>query len=580
MSEGPARTPPAAPTRLRRFWRYARALAAPLVIWVLVVVALRAPLSNWLQGEDSYDQDALKEWLDEARGFSGTLREMVGSYLERVGRLAEVERQADGKPTVELLLARKDAYVKRMEINTHLETLGNPPTKVLVGQLPLFPTFYRMQVRFNFAGLPAPRPPAPGEPPEEEPFDAPVTWDSGLPSDASQFQELEHEIVPGRATVYLRYQLHAYNKRWRIEQAHKLRLRQLSVLAVAATVIGLAWLVLLQRRERERESQRLLAQQQVHETERRLLREERRHEETERKLLEQRLATQAAERTALELKSQLYASIGIMAGSYAHNIKNLLVRPNDLLRRCLDADALSPEQALMLHEVQQTLGTVTERLQQILQTVRRDPSRSEQRVLDLHEVVRDLQRTWADLARDKWKLEVVVEAGPGGGGPLRIEGDVSHLQQAVENLLFNARDATFEMRSHLRDAARKDEGLGATARRQALIAAAAWRGRVVLRARREAGEVVLEVSDNGAGMTDEVRRRCTETHFSTKRDNALYEGHSTGMGLGLSFVVAILEHHRARLEIESVPLRGTTFRVRFPAAKEATAAVESMPAGG
>ena len=73
-----------------------------------------------------------------------------------------------------------------------------------------------------------------------------------------------------------------------------------------------------------------------------MLQEARRHEETERKLLEQRLATQAAERQALELKSQLYASIGIMAGSYAHNIKNLLVRPNDLLRRCLEADGLSP----------------------------------------------------------------------------------------------------------------------------------------------------------------------------------------------------------------------------------------------
>jgi signal transduction histidine kinase len=78
--------------------------------------------------------------------------------------------------------------------------------------------------------------------------------------------------------------------------------------------------------------------------------------------------------------------------------------------------------------------------------------------------------------------------------------------------------------------------------------------------------VVLEVCDNGAGLTEEVRRRCTETHFSTKRDNALYEGLSTGMGLGLSFVVAILEHHHARLEIESEPLRGTTFRVRFAAA--------------
>ena len=31
----------------------------------------------------------------------------------------------------------------------------------------------------------------------------------------------------------------------------------------------------------------------------------------------------------------LVASIGIMAGSYAHNIKNLLVRPNDLLARCM-----------------------------------------------------------------------------------------------------------------------------------------------------------------------------------------------------------------------------------------------------
>jgi signal transduction histidine kinase len=577
MSDGPA--PPSAPHgRLRRSWRYARALVAPLVIWVLVVLALRAPLSNWLQGEDSYDQDALKEWLDEARSGPETLRHMVGHYLERVQRLAEAERQAapDGQRTLDQILARKDAIVKRMEIQAHLETLGNPPTKIFVGQLPLFPAFYRMEVRFDFTGLAAPRPPAPGEPTEEGPLDAPIIWDSGLPSDASQFQEMVHPVHE-HATVYLRYQLHAYNKRWRVEQAHKQRLRQLSALAVAATAIGLTWLVLLQRRERERERQRLLAQHQVHQTERRLLQEERRHEETERKLLEQRLATQAAERQALELKSQLYASIGIMAGSYAHNIKNLLVRPNDLLRRCLDADALSAEQATMLHEVQQTLGTVTERLQQILQTVRRDPSRSEQRALDLNEVVRDLQRTWADLARDKWKLEVVVEAGPGGAGPLRIEGDVSHLQQAVENLLFNARDATFEMRNHLRDAARKDEGLDAPARRQALIAAAAWRGRVVLRARREGDEVVLEVSDNGAGMSEEVRRRCTETHYSTKRDNAIYEGHSTGMGLGLSFVVAILEHHRAKLEIESAPLRGATFRVRFPAVREAAGPAPAAP---
>jgi signal transduction histidine kinase len=68
-------------------------------------------------------------------------------------------------------------------------------------------------------------------------------------------------------------------------------------------------------------------------------------------------------------------------------------------------------------------------------------------------------------------------------------------------------------------------------------------------------------------MTEEVRRRCTETHFSTKRDNALHEGNSTGMGLGLSFVVVILDHHGAKLEIESAPLKGASFRMKFPLAE-------------
>ena len=133
------------------------------------------------------------------------------------------------------------------------------------------------------------------------------------------------------------------------------------------------------------------------------------------------------------------------------------------------------------------------------------------------------------------------------------------MDQALENLLFNARDATFEMRNHLRELARKGgsgDGDGSQQRRQALIAAAGWRGQVWLRTRREGERAVLEIEDNGIGMTEEVRRRSTETHFSTKRDNAIYEGNTTGMGLGLSFVVVILEHHQARLRLLVAELRG------------------------
>ena len=49
-----------------------------------------------------------------------------------------------------------------------------------------------------------------------------------------------------------------------------------------------------------------------------------------------------------------------------------------------------------------------------------------------------------------------------------------------------------------------------------------------LRTRRDGDRAILEVQDNGIGMTEEVRRQCTQTHFSTKRDNALYEGYNAG----------------------------------------------------
>ena len=122
------------------------------------------------------------------------------------------------------------------------------------------------------------------------------------------------------------------------------------------------------------------------------------------------------------------------------------------------------------------------------------------------------------------------------------------------------------MRNHLRDEARRRDELQPPELRLALIDAARWRGLVTLRTRRERDRAILEVQDNGIGMTPEVRQRCTETHFSTKRDNAIYEGNSTGMGLGLSFVLAILEHHHASLDIASAPLQGATMRVSFPLA--------------
>jgi signal transduction histidine kinase len=563
--------PPTVGMRPRRqlpvpsFWKsfraYVRALSAPLLLWAPLAFFLYQPISEWISGDLAYDEAAIQEWVEESRSLRETLPEMIEAYVRQTADLAKLEQEA-ATGDLEARKKKEDAQLpillKQQEIREHLTSLGLPPTKMYTGQMLLFPIIYRLEVRFKdsptdvidwIARMPAWPPGGTWE--SNMLTHYALVWDSDFPREDNRVRHFIHKALHPHAEIRVLYQLHTYNNRQHLEQLKSTRNRELFWITVFATPLGLGWLVFTQRREREHEYRRALAQHEK--------------DQAERELLEQRLALQAAEQRALELKSELYASIGIMAGSYAHNIKNLLVRPNDLLNRCLETDQLAPQQETMLHEVKQTLGTVTERLQQILRTVRRDPSRSEQTRLDLNTVVREMEHTWKELARDKWKMELVVSCAD---KELWLAGDVSHLQQAVENLLFNSRDATFEMRNYLRDQARRVDVRDAEKRKQALIAAAAWRGRCEIRTRREGGEIVLEVCDNGAGMTEEVRRRCTETHFTTKRDNAIYEGHSTGMGLGLSFVQTILEHHHATLEIESAPQQGTTLRMRFPAKEE------------
>jgi signal transduction histidine kinase len=82
-------------------------------------------------------------------------------------------------------------------------------------------------------------------------------------------------------------------------------------------------------------------------------------------------------------------------------------------------------------------------------------------------------------------------------------------------------------------------------------------GLITLRTRQQAGEVVVEVIDTGAGMSADVRQRCLEPFFTTKGDQ--------GTGLGLAMVFGIIKRHQGTLEIESEAGKGATVRIRFPA---------------
>ena len=530
-------------------WRpYARPLLVLATLLALAGTALYQPIRVWLLGERRYDAAAMREWVEEARVFRDTLPEMARTYLRALDLAGEVDPNRDP----ELLL-------EAGAIEENLRSLGDPLSKMYPGQLPLFPIIYRMVLVFDRVG--------------KDPYT--IAWDSELPRYPTQFQTLTHDFDP-RIHLTVQYQVHAYNRRQHDEQVAARRFRWIAMLAAGGVLLASFWIYFVQRKERERQTaeagaRNLLeaAKQRGLEEELRRREAEQKQEQTQRQLLEQQLAREEAERQAWELKSSLFANIGIMAGSYAHNIKNLLVRPNDLLHRCLESDGMSTDQSRMLEEVRHTLGTVTQRLQEILRTVSRDPSKSEPVRLDLNVVTAELGRSWHELARERWKVQLSVGLA---SEPLWIEIDVSQLQQALENLLFNARDAVAEMRGFRQARVRQDREISAIGRRAGLISAAGWIGTVKIRTRRQERWAILEVQDDGVGMSDEVRQRCLEPHFSTKRNNALFEGNATGMGLGLSFVAAIIKLHGASLEVESQPLQGALFRIRFPLAGEVSQA--------
>jgi two-component system OmpR family sensor kinase len=117
--------------------------------------------------------------------------------------------------------------------------------------------------------------------------------------------------------------------------------------------------------------------------------------------------------------------------------------------------------------------------------------------------------------------------------PLVVLGDELRLRQVVDNLLANTRSHT-------------PPGTA-----------------VHVAVRRDGADALLEVADEGPGMSAEETRRVFERFY---RADPSRDRDSGGVGLGLSIVSAVTEAHGGSVSVESEPGRGATFRVRLPLA--------------
>jgi signal transduction histidine kinase len=236
-------------------------------------------------------------------------------------------------------------------------------------------------------------------------------------------------------------------------------------------------------------------------------------------------------------------ALGRMANGIAHDFNNtlapilgfselLLAKPETI------ADSAKVRgYAEIIHQAAKESAGVVSRLREFYR--RRDEGEIFAPV-----VVNELVQQVVAVTRPRWKdqahaagVNITIQTEP--GNVPTVAGNEAELREALTNILFNAIDAIKE------------------------------RGTIVIRTEVQGRWLVITVTDDGIGMTEEVRARCLEPFYSTKED------HSTGLGLGS--VYGIVRRHEGQIDIQSEVGRGTSVALSLPLEKDGRAPQAPAP---
>jgi len=243
---------------------------------------------------------------------------------------------------------------------------------------------------------------------------------------------------------------------------------------------------------------------------------------TERKRVEAELQSQ---REAL-YQSEKLAALGTLSAGIAHEMNNPLgIITSRIEVMLLDAEEQNvPAQVLedlrVLHRATQRVARIATNLRSFARQTPREHAH-----VDLNGVVQEmllLMQKPLEIDGIRLVTRLDTDIPP-------ILGDASTLQQVLLNLVTNAREAM---------------GQGGEIRIETGPAA------------EQPGWVRIVIADTGPGISPEDLSKVFDPFYTTKR---------SGTGLGLSVSYGIVKDHHGTVDVQSVPGRGTTFVLTFPA---------------
>ncbi|MEY2489483.1 MAG: hypothetical protein QOC70_1425 [Verrucomicrobiota bacterium] len=239
------------------------------------------------------------------------------------------------------------------------------------------------------------------------------------------------------------------------------------------------------------------------------------------------------------IRSQKMEAFGQLAGGVAHDFNNFLTTILGYSDLLLDELGMKGEVAGHIGEIRSAAGRASVLTAQLLAFSRKHPLAP--RVIEVNSLLINLERSLLRLLGEDISVQCQFDRGKDG---LHTKVDPGQLTQIILNLVVNARDA---MRNG-----------GRLALETASLTINATAEREIGSEELEPGDYVgISVTDNGVGMSDEVKQHLFEPFFTTKD-----EGRGSGLGLATSY--GIVRQSGGHICIESELGKGTTVKIFLP----------------